>query len=220
MAKTSERELFGTDGIRAQAGTYPLTAEGALQVGKAVGSHFARPGDLILIGRDPRESSYMLASAVRAGLAATGVNTASLEVIPTPGLAYLTAKSDAKASVMITASHNPYQDNGIKVFSSRGGKLPDNTEAELNRLINQDIEGRGFGRPQDPPLGGTDYEDFLVASVDPSLINGLDIILDTANGATSGYAGRVFERLGARVTAQNDHPDGHNINDHCGATHT
>ena len=219
MAK-SNRDLFGTDGIRARAGEYPLTAEGALQVGKAVGAHFTQPGDLVLIGRDPRESSYMLAASVAAGLSAMGVNTTLLGVIPTPGLAYLTKHSPAKAGVMITASHNPFTDNGIKVFSHAGGKLPDDTEAKLNDLINSDITGRGFGQAVESPLPVSAYEDFLVESIGSGSISGLEIILDTANGATSGYAARVFKRLGANVTALSDRPDGRNINDHCGATHT
>jgi phosphoglucosamine mutase len=220
MRTKPNRELFGTDGIRGVAGEYPLTAEGALQVGKAVGAHFTEPGDLVLIGRDPRQSSYMLAASVAAGLSAMGVNTAMLGVVPTPGLAYLTKQSHAKAGVMITASHNPYTDNGIKVFSQTGGKLPDDTEAKLNDLINSDISGRGFGQIVESPLPVSAYEDFLVESIGAGSIEGLEVILDTANGATSGYAARVFERLGAKVTALYDAPDGRNINDHCGATHT
>jgi phosphoglucosamine mutase len=213
------RELFGTDGIRGVAGEYPLTAEGALQVGKAVGAYFAKPGDTILVGRDPRESSDALAAGVVAGLNAMGVNTQLLDVLPTPGLAYLTRTSDAKAGVMITASHNPYTDNGIKVFSSEGGKLPDDTEAKLNALIDSEIPASGHGQPV-KLVHVRAYEAFLATSTGGVLFGGANIILDTANGATSGYAARAFAALGAKVTALSDQPDGRNINENCGATHT
>jgi phosphoglucosamine mutase len=215
-----DRELFGTDGIRGKAGEYPLDSPTAMQIGKAIGSYFTQPGELILVGNDPRESSYTLALAVTAGLASMSVNTKMLGVLPTPGLAYLTNTSDAKAGVMITASHNPYADNGIKVFSEAGGKLPDDTEAKLNQLINSDIASRGFGRPANIKTSVQDYEDFLVGTANSTRLTDLSIVLDMANGATSGVATRVFERLGAKVVPMFDQPDGRNINVNCGATHT
>ncbi|HEY5152458.1 MAG TPA: phosphoglucosamine mutase [Candidatus Saccharimonadales bacterium] len=214
------REIFGTDGIRGPAGQYPLDEAGTRQIGKAIGTYFAKPGQVILIGRDPRESSVDLEKAVTAGLTAVGVNVQLLGVIPTPGLAYVTKNSEAIAGVMITASHNLYSDNGIKVFSGIGGKLPDNVEAELNRLIDSDIPDRGQGETSDVRAKAGDYEKFLVSTMDGARLDGLSIAVDMANGATSGVARRVFEELGAETVSLFDQPDGKNINLNCGATDT
>lgn len=214
------RKLFGTDGIRCVAGQYPLDEAGALQIGKAVGIYFAQPGECILVGHDPRESSPQLASLVIAGLNAVGIDTVLLGVVPTPGLAYITNHTDARACVMITASHNPYTDNGIKVFTEAGGKLSDQAEAELNQLIEATILDRVKGRSSDDKTRIEQYEEFLVASVDGSRFEKLCIAVDTANGATCGIAANVFERLGAHVTPMNDTPSGQNINHECGATDT
>jgi phosphoglucosamine mutase len=214
------RDLFGTDGIRGVAGSFPLDIETVIKIGQAVGSYFAPSGELILVGRDPRESSFMIATALTSGLASMGVETKQMGVLPTPGLAYLTNHSTAKAGVMITASHNPYKDNGIKVFAEHGGKLPDDTEAKLNELIDSHLEAQGFGQNSDVELNVGAYEDFLVQSASGATFENLHIILDSANGATSGVAGRVFARLGAKVETIFDTPNGRNINVSCGATHT
>jgi phosphoglucosamine mutase len=216
-----EREVFGTDGIRGPAGKYPLNAVGACQVGKAVATYFAKPGESILIGRDPRESSLMLEEAVSSGIAAMGVKVKSLGVLPTPGLAYLTKKTGVQAGVMITASHNPYTDNGIKVFSPGGTKLPDNVEVELNKLIRSDLainSDQAKVLKVEPLVN--DYENFLVSSADNVRFEGFKLAIDCANGATSLIAKRIFERLGAQVVPLFDHPDGKNINANCGATNT
>lgn len=214
------RDLFGTDGVRGLAGTYPLDNEGARRIGMAVAAHFAQPGERIVIGCDPRESSDEIVQAVAEGLSAAGAEAVVIGVIPTPGLAYITREhADLVAGVMVTASHNPYQYNGIKVFDGHGDKLPDDTEAALNRLITGGVEERqGGGVSQESPLA--EYEDFLVSSAEGFRLEGLRIAVDTANGAASGTGQRVFERLGAHVTALSDRPDGQNINYRCGATDT
>ncbi len=214
------RALFGTDGIRGRAGQYPLDDTGALQVGKAIAAYFTKPGDLVLIGYDPRESSPQLAAAVTAGLIGMGVHVENLSVIPTPGLAYLTRQCDAVAGIMITASHNLYTDNGIKVFTGEGSKLSDDIEAGLNKLINSVIPERGTGQASTGSIRLADYENFLIASCEGTSLQTFSVALDTANGATSGIAARVFSKLGASVVPLFDQPDGRNINLHCGATDT
>jgi phosphoglucosamine mutase len=213
-------QLFGTDGIRGPAGTYPLDHEGMLQIGKAVGAYFTKPGGKVLVGWDPRESSESLVNAAVEGLVAMGADVRKVGVIPTPGLAYLTKHENAKAGVMITASHNPYTDNGVKVFTPDGRKLPDKAQAGLNELIDGAIETRGQGRVSDDPEEIKIYEDFLVGSAKDTRFEGLSVAVDSANGATSGIAERVFDRLGAHVSPMFDKPDGRNINVNCGATDT
>lgn len=212
------RQLFGTDGIRGPAGAYPFDAEGMLQIGKAVGTYFLKPGGKVLIGWDPRESSPVLAEAAVKGLSAAGAEIHRLGVIPTPGLAYLTSRLKAGAGVIITASHNPYTDNGVKVFTPDGRKLSDDDQAGLNDLIGGRIEDRAGGTAADDTAAVKAYEEFLAASAGSVSFSGLRIAVDTANGATSGIAGRVFSALGAEVTALYDKPDGRNINEACGAT--
>ncbi len=214
----SKRKLFGTDGIRGPAGQYPLDKAGAFQIGKAIGVHFGKSGQPILIARDPRESSPMLETALVRGISAVGVDTTMVGVIPTPGLAYLTRTTDASAGVMITASHNAYQDNGIKIFSEQGGKLPDSTELQLNRLIAGHIAEQEAGASSHDTGLVHKYVDFLVAST--TRFDGLKLAIDCANGATSFIAQDVFEGLGAEVTMLFDRPDGQNINANCGATDT
>lgn len=223
------RMYFGTDGIRGPAGQYPLDPTGAYRVGKVTGQYFAKPGETVLLGRDPRESSVMLEVAITAGLQATGVRVKLLGVVPTPALIYLTQKSDAAAGVMITASHNPYTDNGIKIVTSNGQKLPDATEEEVDALIETSTataENDAASQTMEI-IEATDasdlvvqYEKFLVVSVGATRFDGLRIAVDTANGSTSGIGQRLFQTLGASVTSLFDQPNGRNINDHCGATHT
>ncbi|HVX57300.1 MAG TPA: phosphoglucosamine mutase [Candidatus Saccharimonadales bacterium] len=212
-------QLFGTDGIRGPAGTYPLDHAGMVQIGKAVATYFAQPGDLILVGWDPRESSPVLVDGVVEGLVAAGAAVRKIGVVPTPGLAYLTKQRRAVAGVMITASHNPYSDNGVKVFTPDGRKLPDEVQTGLNQLISGDtIATRPGGSVSDDSDAAQAYEDFLVSAAEGASFDALRLAVDTANGATSGIAARVFERLGAHVTALFDQPDGKNINVRCGAT--
>jgi phosphoglucosamine mutase len=213
--------LFGTDGIRGHAGQYPLDSTGAQQIGKAIASYFAKPGEVVMIGYDPRESSAGLAAAVAGGITTMGVHVLNVGIVPTPGLAYLTSQeAEAKAGVMITASHNPYTDNGVKVFTADGGKLSDEIESSLNTLITSDIPDEGIGVSSDEPGRVGDYEAFLVDSAIGSPFDGLRFALDCANGATSDIAAHVFEKLGAITVPLFSQPDGKNINAQCGTTDT
>jgi phosphoglucosamine mutase len=217
-----DRTLFGTDGVRGLAGKYPLDEAGAKRIGMAVGTHFAVPGQRIVIGFDTRESSEGLVAALTGGLNTVGVNVTLLGVITTPGLAYLTREGDDfAAGVMVTASHNPYEYNGVKVFDKHGDKLPDDTEAQLNGLIEEGVAERGpAGTSAADDKLVRQYEDFLVGSAGGLDLGGLRLAVDSANGSASGLAERVFSRLGARVKPLFDAPDGRNINAGCGATHT
>ncbi|HSX45566.1 MAG TPA: phosphoglucosamine mutase, partial [Candidatus Saccharimonadia bacterium] len=217
----SSRELFGTDGVRGLAGQYPLDGDGTRRIGMAVGARFAQPGHLVVIGCDTRESSAQIVADLIAGLNAVGVNVVSAGVLPTPAISYLTREHpEFVAGVMVTASHNTYEYNGIKVFDDNGDKLSDEAETELNKLIEDGVPGRGQGTAsQDEKLVGK-YEDFLIGTAPGLNLTGLKLAVDTANGAASGIAERVFKRLGAEVTLLFDKPDGRNINEKCGATDT
>lgn len=215
------RGIFGTDGIRGLAGQFPLDENGAKRIGMAVGTYFARSGQRIVIGCDPRESSAGLVEGINDGLTAVGVNVTSIGVVPTPALAYVTREGeDFAAGVMVTASHNPYQYNGVKVFDAHGDKLADGVETELNRLIEQGVPERAGGERTTDEKLLRGYEDFLVASAGDLRLDELALAVDSANGSASGLAQRVLGRLGAKVTSLFDEPDGHNINDGCGATDT
>jgi phosphoglucosamine mutase len=214
------RELFGTDGVRGKAGTHPLDNSTVTRIGMAVAAYFAKPGEFILIGRDTRESSPQIVASLIAGITAAGVDVRVVGVVPTAGLAYLTGRTDAAAGIMVTASHNPYQDNGIKVFDAHGSKLPDTTEEKLTTLIKRGVKPHHFGSWQCDETLVKEYEDLLVTSAGGSMLDGLTLAVDTANGAASGLAERVFTRLGATIVPLADAPDGRNINASCGATDT
>lgn len=211
-------QLFGTDGIRGPAGEYPLNHDGLFQIGKAVAAYFTETDDEILIGWDPRESSKTLVKSLVEGLVSMGVHVRKVGVIPTPGLAYLTKLQPVKAGVMVTASHNPYTDNGVKVFTPDGRKLPDEVQAGLNERIDSSIEPREQGSVSEDADTRQLYEDFLVQSSGGATFDGVHVAVDTANGATSGIGEQVFKRLGAQVDALFNNPDGRNINVECGAT--
>ena len=214
------RELFGTDGIRGVAGEYPLNQDGITKIGRAVGTHFGQPGDTMLLAGDPRQSSPEIIRWMKATLAEVGIRVKVIGMLPTPGLAYLTQKTGAKAGVMITASHNPYTDNGVKVFGPGGSKLSDQVETDLNVLIDQTLPDRAGGSVEDASDLIVQYEDFLVSTANGASFESQRIVLDTANGATSKLAERVFSRLGFDVVALFDEPNGVNINLACGATDT
>lgn len=206
--------------MRGQAGT-ELTAELAMQVGNAASLCLTAPGDLAMLGYDPRESSPMLAHAVAAGIMAAGTDVEMVGVVPTPGLAFLT-KASPRASVgfMISASHNPWQDNGIKLFNGAAGKLSDATEVEIEERLRRPIEYRArLGRQTDGTQHVRDYEYHLIHhQPDDRVFAGQKVALDTANGAASYRAKRIFQRLGAEVTPLFNQPDGRNINEGSGAT--
>ncbi len=216
--------LFGTDGIRSEANRWPLTANFVLKVGQATAQVTRRDGDVrprVVIGRDPRLSGYMLEGALAAGLMSQGVDVMLAGVITTPGVAYLTRTHQAQWGVVISASHNPFDHNGIKIFGADGFKIPDEIEIEIERLLlDSDVgsggaDAKGLGRSWDASGWRQDYVDHLVSmwGEDHSL-QGKRIVLDCANGATSEIAPEVFRCLGADVVAMENAPDGVNINEH------
>ncbi|MGH2471158.1 MAG: phosphoglucosamine mutase [Candidatus Limnocylindria bacterium] len=212
--------LFGTDGIRGVA-NLDLTPELALRLGRAAGHVLGGPGHSVVVGRDTRRSGRMLESALAAGLCSVGMEVRLVGHVPTPGLAYLAKTDEFVAGAVISASHNPAPDNGIKFFDHRAQKLPDSVEDRIEALMTGDdtlprpTEG-GIGLVGDSRGLVKDYEAFLVSKA-PRL-GGMRIALDCANGATYRVAPSVFAQAGAEVLAYFDKPDGQNINDGCGAT--
>jgi phosphoglucosamine mutase len=211
------RKLFGTDGVRGEAGTF-LTAELATALGRAATLASEAPRPQVLIVRDTRESGPMLESALAAGVAAAGGDALLGGVLPTPAVSVLVRRHGLDLGVVVSASHNPYRDNGIKFFSSRGRKLGDAAEAEIESLIDDGAEATGVGRVRE--LQGA-LEDYLreLSSAFPLDLAGRRILLDCANGATHRSAPAIFERLGAEVETIAAEPDGKNINSSCGSTH-
>lgn len=221
----SERRYFGTDGIRGRVGTPPMTAEFVQRLGWAAGRVLAEQGDHeVLIGKDTRLSGYMFESALESGLAAAGVNVWLVGPMPTPAIAHLTRTFRLGAGVVISASHNPYYDNGVKFFSSAGAKLPDAVEAAIESrldepmtVVSPDLLGRA--RRVDDASGR--YIEFCKGTIPFGTdLRGLRLVVDSANGADYAIAPRVFRELGAEVTAIGSEPDGLNINAGCGATDT
>lgn len=218
--------LFGTDGVRGVA-NQALTCELALQIGRAAAmvlSDALRPRPRVVLGADTRMSSAMLASAVTAGLCSVGADVLDLGVMPTPAVAYLVGKYKADAGIMISASHNPFEYNGIKIFSGDGYKLPDALEEEIEAIVLDHVKtpapvtGKKIGRVISMTDAVRDYTDHLKSTVAYSL-EGLRIAVDCSNGAASRTARRLFEGLGAECDFLFDSPDGCNINDGCGSTH-
>ena len=226
----TERKLFGTDGIRGVAGAFPLDPETTFGIGRALARHLASAASRprVLIGQDTRQSSRSIADSVGAGLAAEGVAVVSAGVITTPGIAHLSCCRKFDAGVVVSASHNPWTDNGIKVFGPDGYKLPDEIELEIEHEIFAGVEKASAGAergipiavstlPGDPELQ-RDYVEHLIAKIDPVRIT-LKLVVDCANGAASTVAPEVFARWGKELIAEFIHcdPNGQNINDHCGA---
>jgi phosphoglucosamine mutase len=220
--KVVTKRYFGTDGIRGRVGAYPMTPEFVLKLGWAVGRVLASGRrNMVLIGKDTRISGYMLESALEAGLSAAGVNIHLLGPMPTPGIAYLTRTLRASAGIVISASHNPYYDNGLKFFSHEGLKLPDEVElaieAELEcpmEIVNSDR----LGKAERVVDAAGRYIEFCKSTIPTgTVLRGLKIVVDCAHGATYHVAPEVFEELGAEVVPIGAKPDGLNINDGCGA---
>jgi len=218
------KTLFGTDGIRGVAGEYPLDPSTVYAFGLALGSDVrrARPDAAVVIGMDTRESGPWIAAQVAAGLATRGVRVRFAGVVTTPGIAWLTRTHAFTAGVMISASHNPYQDNGIKVFGHSGFKLPDDEEHAIEQEIIRLRDGLGAPPPapalQPEPGLDRQYLDYLASTVS-TRFDGLRIVLDCGNGAASELAPALFRRLGAEVRATCAEPNGRNINLGCGALH-
>jgi phosphoglucosamine mutase len=224
------RHLFGTDGIRGVANRDPMTAEMALRLGQAVAQRFRhaeRPGRIV-IGKDTRLSGYMLESALQAGIVSAGADVMLVGPLPTPGIAFITWSMRADAGVVISASHNAYQDNGIKIFAADGFKLPDEVEADIERRMEAIGGGDDESRAAPDAIGKAvriddavgRYVQFLKHAFPKELtLEGIKIVVDCSNGAAYHVAPQVFRELGAEVIEQNVSPDGRNINLGCGALH-
>lgn len=217
------RKYFGTDGIRGRVGEGPINPEFVLKLGWAAGRVLGGgEGGKVLIGKDTRISGYMFESALEAGLTAAGVGTRLLGPMPTPGIAYLTRTLHANAGIVISASHNPHQDNGIKFFSSDGSKLPDETELEIEAMLDRPMDtvsSERLGKAKRIEDARGRYIEFCKSTIPSSMsFRGLKIVVDCAHGATYHIAPDVFEEIGAEVIAIGATPDGLNINDGVGAT--
>jgi phosphoglucosamine mutase len=217
------KKYFGTDGIRGRVGEHPITAEFMLKLGWATGRVLGRAGgDLVIIGKDTRISGYMFESALEAGLSAAGIDIRLLGPMPTPGIAYLTRTLHACAGIVISASHNPYFDNGIKFFSRQGAKLPDEVEFAIEEELDKPMEtvdSARLGKAERVDDAGGRYIEFCKSTVPMSLsLRGLKLVVDCANGATYNVAPSVFDELGASVINIGVEPDGLNINQDCGST--
>ncbi len=218
------RKHFGTDGIRGRVGVWPINAEFILKLGWAVGKVLARQGSgKVLIGKDTRISGYMFESVLEAGLSAAGVDTHLLGPMPTPAIAYLTRTLRAQAGIVISASHNPYYDNGIKFFSSTGTKLPDEVELAIEEQLEKSmttVDSSELGKAIRVVDAPGRYIEFCKSTVSSDVsLNGLKIVVDCANGAAYHVAPNVFRELGADVVEIGVEPNGLNINLECGATH-
>ena len=222
---TREKQYFGTDGIRGAVGTSPITPDFMLKLGWAAGSVFAKKGgarNKILIGKDTRISGYMFEAALEAGVTAAGVDINLLGPMPTPAIAYLTRTLRAQAGIVISASHNSYQDNGIKFFAGDGSKLSDDIEFDIEEQLSKTISTvppQLLGKASRVTDAAGRYIEFCKSRVNTDLkFNGLKIVLDCAHGSTYHIAPSVFEELGASVTAIGVSPDGLNINEDSGST--
>ncbi len=222
------KKLFGTDGVRGVANIYPMTTEIAMQIGRAIAFIVKNQvkGNTIVIGKDTRLSGYMLENALAAGICSMGVNVQLVGPLPTPGIAFITTSMRADAGVVISASHNPFQDNGIKIFSADGYKLPDEMEADIEDLIFS--QKMAALRPVADEVGkASRIEDscgryiVYLKNTFPKdyVLDDFHIVLDCAHGATYRVAPHVFSELGAKVTTIGAEPDGKNINHECGALH-
>lgn len=220
-----KKRFFGTDGIRGTVGEYPITADFILKLGWAAGKVFGSQSDerqQILVGKDTRVSGYMFESALEAGIIAAGVDVGLLGPMPTPAISYLTRTFRAQAGIVISASHNPFADNGIKFFGADGYKLPDSVEQEIESHLHDDIstvDSGQLGRASRVVDAAGRYIEFCKGAVPFGFgLKGLKIVVDCANGATYHVAPNVLRELGAQVIAIGVEPDGFNINRDCGST--
>ena len=222
-----KKQYFGTDGIRGEVGQFPIVPEFITRLGYAAGkvlSHHTKPGERcqILIGKDTRVSGYLLEAALEAGFAAAGVDVMLCGPMPTPGVAYLTKALRLSAGVVISASHNPYQDNGIKFFSAEGGKLTDELELAIEAELEQAmgcVSSKELGKAFRIDDAAGRYIEFCKSTFPGELnLKGMKLVVDCANGAAYHVAPHVFHELGAEVISIGVHPDGRNINEGCGAT--
>ncbi|PTT27690.1 phosphoglucosamine mutase [Pseudomonas sp. HMWF021] len=218
------KKYFGTDGIRGRVGEYPITPDFMLKLGWAAGMAFRKMGACkVLVGKDTRISGYMFESALEAGLTSAGADVMLLGPMPTPAIAYLSRTFQAEAGIVISASHNPHDDNGIKFFSGKGTKLPDELELMIEELLDTPmavVESSKIGKVSRINDASGRYIEFCKSSVPTGTsFSGLKIVIDCANGATYKVAPSVFRELGAEVVVLSAQPNGLNINDNCGSTH-
>jgi phosphoglucosamine mutase len=221
------RKYFGTDGVRGEVGQFPITPEFVLKLGYAAGRVLVKQEKdchpMVLIGKDTRISGYMLEAALQAGFTAAGVNVLLTGPLPTPGIAYLTRALRLSAGVVISASHNPYHDNGIKFFAEGGVKLDDSIELEIEAMLDAPLETKpssGLGRARRIEGAAERYIEFCKSSFPNDRdLKGLKLVVDCANGATYHIAPKVFHELGAEVVTIGGEPNGYNINEKVGATH-
>jgi len=223
------KKLFGTDGIRGKANHYPITPELALLLGKATAHVFGAAGlglRKAILGKDTRLSGYMLENAITSGMLSMGMDVIAVGPMPTPAVAHLTKSMGASCGIMITASHNPAEDNGIKIFGHDGFKLPDEIELEIekhilsNELNSDFISPSQIGKAYRIDDARGRYIEFAKSSIHNHSLQGLKIVLDCANGAAYSIAPLIFQELGAEVIVTSTTPNGHNINDGCGATYS
>ena len=223
------RKYFGTDGVRGTVGTFPIVPDFVVRLGYAAGKvlakHSADEHPTVLIGKDTRISGYMLEACLQAGFSSAGVDIVLCGPIPTPAVAYLTQALRLTAGVVISASHNPYSDNGIKFFSNEGMKLPDDIESEIEQELESGVakcvDSSRLGKAVRLDDAAGRYIEFCKSTISGKVdFKGMKIYIDTANGAAYKVAPAVFHELGAEVTCEFNHPDGLNINQGCGATHT
>jgi len=231
MQPSNTKRLFGTDGIRGIANQYPMTPEVALEVGKAVArtfrQHEERP-PVIVIGKDTRLSGYLFENALTAGLLSGGATVFLVGPLPTPAVAHITRSFKADAGIMITASHNPADHNGIKIFDKDGRKLPDGTETAIEAVVHEKlascgqddgVTGAAIGKAKRIDDARGRYIEFAKATIDNASLDGLTVVLDCANGAAYSTAPVILQELGATVIKRHTSPDGLNINEGCGALH-
>ncbi|WP_432449338.1 phosphoglucosamine mutase [Aliiroseovarius marinus] len=220
-------KLFGTDGVRGLANSWPMTAEMALKLGAAAGRHFRRDhsnGHRVVIGKDTRQSGYMIENALTAGLTSTGMNVLLLGPVPTPAVGRLTHSMRADLGIMISASHNPFHDNGIKFFGPDGFKLSDEDEAEIERLVHEGVDPvqpQNIGRARRIDEGRMRYTEYLKTTFpEHKKLTGMKVVIDCANGAAYRAAPSALWELGAEIVPVGVSPDGTNINKGCGSTDT
>lgn len=216
------RKYFGTDGVRGRVGTAPLTVDFALRLASAAARVLAPEGGRVIIGKDTRVSGYMFESALEAGFVAAGVDVLLIGPLPTPGIAYLAQRSGCNFGVVISASHNLYEDNGIKFFDGQGSKLSDELEAQIENLIDGPVltrESQRLGKATRIDKMRSQYQEFCASTLPEGMdLRGFKIVVDCANGAAYKVAPRVLADLGAEIVPIGCSPNGRNINDGCGST--
>ena len=215
------RKYFGTDGIRGQVGTHPMTVDFALRLASAAARVLAPRGGTVLVGKDTRLSGYMFEAALEAGFTAAGVNVMLIGPLPTPGVAYLTKRFECSFGVVISASHNLYQDNGIKFFDANGGKLSDDVEAQIEQFLDElplTNASSEIGRATRVDKSRVRYQEFCASTVPGVDLSGFKLVIDCANGAGYKVGPRILADLGAEIVPIGCSPNGRNINLNCGST--